>query len=240
MKIINKKDNQVVFTAEVEESLLNSVRRYMNEIDLVAIDEIEISKNDSPLYDETISHRVGLLPLKMDKTIKKSGQEEFTLKVKKEGFVMSGELKGKMKLVYDNIPLTFLNKGQELAFTAVTKIGKGSEHSKFSPGLMFYRNIFNVKPEKDCPQGVVNVCPKKVFELQGGKVVVKDSFDCDDCETCIEFGLKNNKKDVIKITPTGELYVTLESFGQLSVEEIFSRSVEALKADLSEFGKRIK
>lgn len=240
MKTVNKKENQLVFTAKIEESLLNSIRRYMNEIEIIAIDEVEISKNDSPLYDETIAHRIGLIPLKMDKSMKKSGQEELNLKIKNEGLVMSQELQGKLKPVFDNIPLTFLNKGQELVLTAVTKFGKGSEHSKFSPGLIFYRNIFDVKAEKDCPQGVVEVCPKRVFELQNGRVVVKDAFGCDDCESCIEFGLKQDKQEIVKITPTAELYVTLESFGQLSVEEIFVKSIETLKSDLNELSKQIK
>ncbi len=240
MKLINKKDNQIIFTAEIEESLLNSIRRYMNEIDLVAIDEVEISKNDSPLYDETIAHRIGLIPLKMEKTIKKSGREELTLNVKKEGFVMSGELQGKLKVIYPNIPITFLNKGSELVVKAITKLGKGSEHSKFSPGLMFYRNLFDVKIDKDCLNGVVNICPKKVFEMQNGKVVVRDSFSCDDCESCIELGLKQGKPEIVKITLNGELYVTLESFGQLSVEDIFEKSIKELKNDLGEFGKQVK
>jgi len=41
----------------------------------------------------------------------------------------------------DKTPITFLNKGQELEIKATTKMGRGVEHSKFSPGLMFYRNI---------------------------------------------------------------------------------------------------
>ena len=55
MKIIDKKDNQITFSAEVDESLANAVRRYVDQIPILAIDEVEISKNDSPLYDESHS-----------------------------------------------------------------------------------------------------------------------------------------------------------------------------------------
>ena len=97
MKLIEKKDNQLLFVTEADETILNSVRRYLNQIPILAVDELEISKNDSPLYDETIAHRIGLIPLK------DSGKKEGKLKlsVKKEGMICSEELKGDIKIVYD-------------------------------------------------------------------------------------------------------------------------------------------
>ena len=56
------------------------------------------------------------------------------LKTKKEGFVYSGELEGDAEVVYDKIPITLLDKGQELEIKATLKAGKGEEHEKFSPG----------------------------------------------------------------------------------------------------------
>jgi len=69
MKLINKKENKIMFTAEIEESLANAIRRYMNQIPVLAVEEVEISRNDSPLYDETIAHRIGLIPIKTDETV---------------------------------------------------------------------------------------------------------------------------------------------------------------------------
>ena len=68
MKKIEKSENQIVFSAEMEETLANSIRRYINHIPTLAIDEVEISKNDSALYDETIAHRIGLIPIKSGKS----------------------------------------------------------------------------------------------------------------------------------------------------------------------------
>jgi len=64
MKIVEKKQGQIVFTVDAEVTLANSIRRYVNQIPVMAIDEVEISRNDSPLYDETIAHRMGLIPIK--------------------------------------------------------------------------------------------------------------------------------------------------------------------------------
>ena len=238
MKLINKKDNQIVFTAEIEESLANAIRRHVNQIPTLAIDEVEISKNDSPLYDETIAHRMGLIPLKMDKSINEKKAIKINLNSKKEGTVYSGELKGNVEIVYDKIPLTSLNKGQELIATATTKIGKGEEHSKFSPGLMFYRNIVEVKIDKDCPKEVVDICPQNILKLENGKITIKDSEKCDMCEVCVDL-CKKQGKDSIKLIPTKELIITLESFGQISVEEILKKSIDIFGKNLAEVSKKI-
>ena len=71
MKQIEKNENKIVFETEIEDSLANAIRRYVNHVPTLAIDEIEITKNDSPLYDEMIANRIGLIPLKSEKSGKK-------------------------------------------------------------------------------------------------------------------------------------------------------------------------
>lgn len=234
MKIIEKKDNTLVFMVEADESILNSIRRYVNHIPVLAIDELEISKNDSPLYDETIAHRIGLIPLKNES--KTSGK--LKLSVKKEGIVYSDELKGNLKVIYDKVPITLLGKGQELELVANVKIGTGNEHSKFTPGLIFYRNVFEIKLDKNCPKEVIENCPKNILKLKDGRIIVEDDFKCDSCEVCVDF-CKENGKDSIEVIPTKELLVTLESFGQLTVEDVFKKSIEVLKKDLIELSKKL-
>ena len=235
---MDKKDNQVTFSAELDESLANAIRRYVDQIPILAIDEVEISKNDSPLYDETIAHRMGLIPLKMDKTTSEKTVEEITLIAKKDGMVYSEEIKGKIDPVYDKIPITVLKKGQELEILATARVGKGSKHSKFSPGLMFYRNLIKVKLDKDCPKEVINACPKKVFGLENGKVSVIDEDKCDMCEACTDLCRKMGKNS-IELTPTENLVITVESFGQISEEDIFKKAIKILKEDLEEVSKKI-
>jgi len=234
MKLVEKKDNKLILITEANESILNSIRRYANQIPILAVDEIEISKNDSPLYDETIAHRIGLIPLKNEG---KEG-EKLKLNVKIEGVVYSEELKGDVKIIYDKIPITLLDKGQELELSATVKTGKGREHSKFSPGLIFYRNVFEVKVDKTCPKEVIGSCPKNLLKLKDGRIIVDDDFKCDSCDACIEF-CKKNGKDSIEIVPTKELLVTIESFGQLNVEEVFKKSIDVLKKDLAELSKKL-
>jgi hypothetical protein len=78
-----------------------------------------------------------------------------------------------------------LNKGQELKLSALIKNGKGIEHSRFSPGLMFYKNIVRIKIERDCPREVIETCPQKILKMRDGRVVAENEFQCDMCEACI-------------------------------------------------------
>jgi DNA-directed RNA polymerase alpha subunit len=58
------------------------------------------------------------------------------------------------------------------------------------------------------------------------------------CEACVDL-CKKIGKDSIELIPTEELIITIESFGQISQEEIFKRAIKILKEDLEDFSKKI-
>lgn len=238
MEIIEKKENQLTIKIKISEELANAIRRSVNKIPIVAIEEVEISKNDSPLYDETIAHRLGLIPIK---TKKFNNKKPFELKInaKGEGFVYSKELIGDAEIVYDEMPITYLKKGEILTLTATTKEGMGNEHARFSPGFIFYRNFSKIKLDEGCPKEIVDICPKGVFETDGNKIKIKNIQKCDLCKLCVEYCKKNNK-NFIQIFPTDELLITIESFGQIDSKEIFEKAVSTLKESLKEISKEIK
>lgn len=235
MKLVEKNHNQIVFEAGIEDSLANAIRRYLGQIPVIAVDEVEIFKNDSPLYDETISHRIGLIPLKMDRTVKKNPQ--LKLSVKKEGMVYSSELGGEAEPVYGNIPITYLNKGQELEFNAVATSGKGTEHAKFSPGIMFYRNVAEIGVEKELADEIKKACPLNEISEKGNKIIVKDDKKNQVEDVCESIAEKHGKK--AEVTRKDDLIITVESFGQMSPEEVFNKSVEELKKNISEIPKKL-
>ena len=112
MEVLEKKDNQIVFKAEIEDSLANAIRRYVNQVPVMAVDEVEIIQNGSALYDEVVAHRIGLIPLKMDKAIGEKNKGKLKLSFKTEGMVKADELKGNVEVVYGNVPITYLDKNQ--------------------------------------------------------------------------------------------------------------------------------
>lgn len=232
MEIISKSPEKVIFIAQMNESLANSIRRSVGLIPTMAIDELEIIKNDSALYDETVAHRMGLLPIKMEKSWKEDAVLKLKLNVKKEGLIYSGDIKGDCEFVYDNVPITLLNKNQELKIKATTKMGLGKNHAKFNPGLMFYRNACEITLDKEFEDSIKKVFPEADIKPKGDKIIVRDRG----IKPLIDFceGLAQKNKKEISIKDSDELVITIESFGQISAEEIFKKAIDALKKRLKE------
>ncbi|KAF8773396.1 DNA-directed RNA polymerases I and III subunit RPAC1-like [Argiope bruennichi] len=142
--------------------IANAIRRILlAEIPTMAIDKIYLYNNTTVIPDEVLTHRIGLVPIKVDPRLFVSkvndddeGTEEdtvqFELKVKcpkdaKENLkVKSGDLKfvpiGNQKELYDDIRpvhddilLAVLKQGHEIDLKAFCYKNIGREHAKFSP-----------------------------------------------------------------------------------------------------------
>lgn len=155
MKLSNKKieGNKMTFHMEAEASYANAIRRYsMNEVPVLAIEDVEFKKNEGILYDEMVAHRLGLIPLTTDlksynytpgegnKGI--SSSVELTLSAKGPCTVYAKDLVSKdpqVSPVYGDIPILKLLKGQELELLAKAEMGLGKIHAKWSTGLVFYK-----------------------------------------------------------------------------------------------------
>ncbi|HLD38185.1 MAG TPA: hypothetical protein VJA20_01965 [Candidatus Nanoarchaeia archaeon] len=233
MKTIIKKSDKLIFSADIDNSIANAIRRYVSQIPIVAVDEVEISKNDSALYDETIAHRIGLIPLKAKKQTGK-----MKLESKKEGIIYSDELKGEAEVVYGKIPITLLDKGQKFEISATLKCGRGSEHAKFSPGLMFFRNVTEIKIDKKFKDKIKNICPNANIKESGNQMVILDDGEEEISDVCAGIAEKSGEKPEIK--EKSELIIKLESFGQISPEAIFEKSIDELRKDLEDVSKKLK
>lgn len=238
MKKIEKTGNQIIFEAEINETLANAIRRYVNQIPVMAVDEVEISKNDSPLYDETIAHRIGLLPLKTDKSVTKKSTGKLKLEIKKEGTIYSRDIRGKPEVVYKNMPITILSKNQELKLTAFVKSGKGAKHARFSPGLLFYRNVNEIILDKEFYEEIKEVCYGNEIKEKGNKIVITDNKKREVADVCE--GIANRKGKKAEINPKKEMVITLESFGQMGAGDIFVKAIEVLKKDIASLSKSIE
>ncbi len=218
IKDSNEKKQTMTFFTDMSTTLANAIRRSVLEIPIMAIDDVEISKNDSALYDEIIAHRLGLVPIKTEKSSK-----EIKFKLKETGpkTVFSSELKPSIETGYE-IPIVILDNEQELEVVAEARIGKGIDHIKYSPGLVFFKH--NIEPE------LIDF----VSVDENGKV----GYD--------EGELKEKKvseEDVSKIKKlkeVNELVFEIESFGQIKPKDIFLRAIEALEDNLDELSKEIK
>src|SRR3989344_790044 len=237
MKKVEKTANQIVFTADISDTLANSVRRYVNRVLVLAVDEVEISRNDSPLYDEAIAHRISLVPLKSDKSVNEKTTEKLKLDAEKEGLVYSKNLKGNAEVVYPGIPITTLSEGQELQLVAFVKAGRGAEHAKFSPGLMFYRNVSEITLDKEFSDEIKKTFPEADIKEKGNKIMVIDNKKREILDFCEGIASKRRKK--AEVETGSELVITIESFGQMTPEDMFKKSIEVLRKDLASVQKNL-
>jgi DNA-directed RNA polymerase subunit D len=146
----------IVKFSNIHNSIVNGIRRtILDDVPTFAIEEVEFVKNDSPLYDETVAHRLGLIPLKTDlksynfKNSCSCGgvgcalcEVKLSLSANSEGYVKSSELRSddpQIVPVDTNIPITRLFKDQELEFTAKAILGTGREHAKWAPAHTYLR-----------------------------------------------------------------------------------------------------
>ena len=143
LKILDKKENKLTILAKgINAPLANTLRRsIMEEVPVMAIDEVTFVKNTSALYDEIIAHRLGLLPLTTDlkgyefkENCKCKGkgcarcQLKFILEAKGPCIVYAENLKSKdskITPVYPKMPIVKLLKGQTLQIEAIARLGKG-------------------------------------------------------------------------------------------------------------------
>lgn len=231
MDVIINTPEKCVFRATCSESLANALRRSVAEVPTLAIDEVEIYKNDSALYDEMIAHRLGLVPLKTE--AKMSEKTKIELKLSKTGpcTVYSGDLEGNADVVHTDIPLTLLKEGHKLELVATAILGKGTDHAKYIPGLAYYRHLLSVKatPAIDA---LVQKAKGLVKPVKSGSKWV-----CDLDENTQEV---ITKLDAEAISLHEDLLFIVESYGSMPAKDIFAKAVTVLNDNLDEVVKAFK
>lgn len=257
MKLLQKeKDGKMVLKLNVSPIFANMLRRQILErVPTMAIKEVEIRANSSALYDEQLAHRLGLIPLKTDLKsyeIPPEDMEEgvkalkyalsLTLQAKGPCTVYASEIKSKdpkVIPVFPKTPIVKLLKGQELEFEATATLGTGDKHMKFAPGIAFYSNVYEFKQKKDIENAeeVVKNTPAGLFKAQGKKLVPQDESKGHLWDSCLSLVPEGS----VEITQVpNEIVFTLESWGQLSCEEIMVEACDSFLNDLDEFEKSLK
>jgi DNA-directed RNA polymerase subunit D len=252
MKTIEKSKEKISFVMESNETMANAIRRSVNEIPVIAIEEVELHKNDSALYDEIVSHRIGLIPLKEKRKLNEiencscegkgcnKCQIQLALKVKGPCTVYAGDLKGDVEIIYPKIPIVILEKDQEIELIGFARLGKAVNHAKFSPGLVYYRNVseINIK-NSDKAEEIIKRLGDHILNPPKGKIKSGEIYKCDKDMDYIET-LTDKENNSIEIKPGKEIIFFIESWGQMAPEEIFNEAVKTLNNNLKEVLKTVK
>lgn len=254
VQVLKKKGDTVVFVLDgATPAFANALRRIMiSEVPTMSVEWVDFHKNSSILFDEVISHRMGLIPLRFDpkkfnlKEECKCGGKGCTLceavfAVEKKGpaIVYSGELKASNKDVKPtspNFPIAELLENQDLKFEARAELGTGRRHAKWQAANAAYQYFPEIEATKDAKPAdlkkAVSFCPKGALALKGSRLVVKDPMACDLCLKCESAG----EGIKIKADP-GKFIFRVESVSGLSPAEIVEKAAEILGSKAEEFKK---
>lgn len=232
METILKTPEKLVLRVEANESLLNALRRSVAEIPTLAVDEVEIFKNDSALYDEVLAHRLGLVVLKTEKSMGAKTKIDFKLSKTGPCTVYAEDLEGSTDIVYPKTPITIIGEDSKVELVATAVLGKGIEHTKYTPGLVYYRHILEIKSSSD----IDKIIQKSTSGLiKPEKKSTKWFCDLNDAEIN---EIENIDKEAIK--DSDEMLLIIESYGNMPAKDILSGAADALSDNLDEFEKEIK
>lgn len=214
IKNYDKKNQKISFTTDIPVNLANAIRRSVLEIPVMAIDDVEIIKNDSALYDEILAHRIGLVPIKTNS----AKETKFKLVEKGPKIVISGDFKPNTD-AEDKLPIILLDKDQEIEIIGHAKLGRGIEHIKYSPGLAYYKHdldndildYIHIDEDGECNYDEDEMRNKKLSESEINKIRLT----------------KNISK----------LDFFIESWGQIEVKDIFLKAIDVLIDNLEELEK---
>ena len=119
----------------------NALRRIcLNGIPIFAIDTVDVIENTSVLADEGISHRLGMVPLKMEGNESDESNSRVMLVLDSGNTevvktVTTAELESKdqvVKPISKQIPIVHLAPGQRIKLEAYARLGRGTEHAKWN------------------------------------------------------------------------------------------------------------
>ena len=211
IKVVEDKENIFRFLLQgTNHAYANALRRTMlAEVPVMAIEDVIILENTSVLYDETIAHRLGLIPLKTDLDAYVLPEEcdckselgcskcraSLTLEIEASDepmIVYSSHLKPESDVtpISGNIPIVKLGARQKLRLEAYARLGRGIEHAKWQPvSACAYKYLPSVTLNPDNlanPEEVIQVCPTEVFAHDPeSKIVVRDEMACTLCMDCV-------------------------------------------------------
>ncbi len=271
IKIVDKMDNKIKFIlSNTKPEIANALRRALiSEVPKMAIDSVEFHlgpimddegkeyESVSPLFDEIIAHRLGLIPIptKLDLFTYKDqcgcngeGCPSCTImySLNKRGpcDVYSGDMEPlgspDFKIKDELIPIVKLGPGQAILVYASAELGTAKRHAKWQvtsgTAYRYYPKVTIDYSKCDAGDTCLKACPKGVFSKEGDKVKVADNEACNLCMACVEAC----HMDAIQVEGDVTRYIfEFETDGSLTAEETLKKALQTLEQKFDDFRDKV-
>ena len=241
VELLNRDEESATFLVKgANTGLMNAFRRaVISEVPTLAIHEVFFYENTSPLWDEFIAHRLGLIPLKVEYgTYDENTEVTFSLEAEGPKVVYSGELVSSdpsVKVADDRIIIVKLMDGQRLRLEAKARMGTAKQHAKWQAGLASYRYVYRAEIKDPEAVKAEGGDPKKIEEENKSPAGLSDATynllrDVEELHP-EAVSLKKNRDQFI-------LYV--ETYGNMSLEELIKAATDVLEKNLNDVMEAIK
>ena len=254
-------------------AMANALRRtLLSDIPKMAIDKVEFHlgpimyddkeyESVTPLFDEIIAHRLGIVPVPTDLNLFCPQSEcvcggegcpncTIMYSLNKIGpcTVLSGDLEPlgnpDLRVKDEFIPIVELTDGQAVLIYATAVMGTAKKHVKWqvANGVGYkYLPQIAIEEGMESDEEVLEcaaLCPKKVFEVEDGKLVIKNPLECSLCRACTDhLGEKGG------ITVTGDdqnFFFKFETDGSLTAQQALDKAVEILAEEANDFKAQLE
>ncbi|VVB60289.1 DNA-directed RNA polymerase subunit D [uncultured archaeon] len=258
VKLLEKSDKSIRFEIkDTTSAFANALRRSINDVKVMAVDFVEIKKNTSTMYNETLAHRIGLIPLTFKPgdyvetekcKCESAGCDKCTVKLVLKAMGPASIYASNIASTDDSVKpasgdilITKLAEDQEIEFEATARLGTAKKHARWQAAIAGYQYAPKLKVTDACDMcGVcIKKCQKKLLEeVKGGKKIeLNEPYKCDLCNNCMRSCPK------MALTIEGDpsrIIMNVESVSGLSPKEIVASAAEALKEQLGELREELK
>ncbi|MCJ2563014.1 MAG: DNA-directed RNA polymerase subunit D [Candidatus Thermoplasmatota archaeon] len=256
---------------DVDPNFVNALRRTLvSNVPKMAIEDVEFhlgpirgeegeeSESVTPLFDEVIAHRLGMIPIPTDLELFTYRDEckdcagegcpnctiMYSLNKKGPCMVYSGDLEpvgdSSLKVVDEKIPIVKLGSGQAMLVYATAILGTGKDHAKWQVAQGVGYKFFPVI-EVDCDTcdfcgTCAEVCPRDVLTVKKKSVEVKSPLSCNFCMTCVE---ECPKKCISVEGDRTKIHFHLETDGSLKAVDALRFALDSLAEKFESLGKKV-
>lgn len=242
LEILEKGDDSLRFLLKgVSLPFANALRRaIISEVPVFAIEDVYFYENTSPMWDEYIAHRLGLVPLKAEwGTYNDESEARFLLDKEGPATVYSGDLTPEtpgVEIVDPEIPIVHLTEGQRLRLEAVAKVGTARDHAKWQAGLASFRPVVRIDvKDKDAVKSVFPDFDFKALERENESPEgVSDAL-----YNLIDEVLEKHP-DAAEVRKKDDVFIFyVESYGNMPVDTLVKAAAQSLVRRLEEFYEKV-